>query len=251
MGKDNQFGASLPARAEGSVRRSQTATDLGGKGRSGRQLDLEQHILAFPLSRYSQPFAVQLGGRVSVRSGSAQSHADSEDSTGKILSILFCVHILHIYLIIFFLLQTLANFTKFGGKEHYMEFMNVFVGREWENMRQYLLHISTVGASPQQRLLRDHLRFDTIVDQGRELALLHGYLDEVRLALLLDIYAFIVNDDVISELIDKNRNNMTMLCRCGRRRWRKRLRAHRWAICDRRCTIFRLVKIDRPTRSIR
>lgn len=81
-------------------------------------------------------------------------------------------------------LQTLANFTKFGGKEHYMEFMNVFVGREWENMRQYLLRISSIGSSPQQRLLRDHLRFDTVVDQGRELALLHGYLDEVRLTVV-------------------------------------------------------------------
>ncbi|VDN50793.1 unnamed protein product [Dracunculus medinensis] len=42
-------------------------------------------------------------------------------------------------------LQTLANFTKFGGKEHYMEFMNDFVGREWNNMHYYLMRISTIS----------------------------------------------------------------------------------------------------------
>ncbi|PIO76954.1 GTPase-activator protein [Teladorsagia circumcincta] len=40
-------------------------------------------------------------------------------------------------------LQNLANFTKFGGKEHYMEFMNGFVEREWQRMKDYLRRIST------------------------------------------------------------------------------------------------------------
>ncbi len=39
-------------------------------------------------------------------------------------------------------LQTLANFSKFGGKEAYMEFMNAFVDREWDHMRQFLARIS-------------------------------------------------------------------------------------------------------------
>lgn len=40
-------------------------------------------------------------------------------------------------------LQNLANFTKFGGKEHYMEFMNEFVEREWQRMKDFLLRISS------------------------------------------------------------------------------------------------------------
>lgn len=40
-------------------------------------------------------------------------------------------------------LQNLANFTKFGGKEHYMEFMNEFVEREWQRMKDFLRRIST------------------------------------------------------------------------------------------------------------
>lgn len=39
-------------------------------------------------------------------------------------------------------IQTLANFTKFGVKEHYMEFMNKFVDGELDHMRQYLNRIS-------------------------------------------------------------------------------------------------------------
>lgn len=49
-------------------------------------------------------------------------------------------------------LQTLANFTKFGGKESYMEFMNQFVGREWNSMHEFLNRISK-PSSTAQRLL--------------------------------------------------------------------------------------------------
>lgn len=41
-------------------------------------------------------------------------------------------------------MQTLANFSKFGGKESYMDFMNGFVDREWNHMRQFLHRISVI-----------------------------------------------------------------------------------------------------------
>jgi RAS protein activator-like 2 len=39
-------------------------------------------------------------------------------------------------------LQTLANFTRFQGKENYMEFINDFVEREAPNMKRFLVRIS-------------------------------------------------------------------------------------------------------------
>lgn len=39
-------------------------------------------------------------------------------------------------------LQTLANFTKFQGKENFMEFMNDFLEREAAGMKQFLQSIS-------------------------------------------------------------------------------------------------------------
>ncbi|VDM51756.1 unnamed protein product [Angiostrongylus costaricensis] len=67
-------------------------------------------------------------------------------------------------------LQNLANFTKFGGKEHYMEFMNSFVEREWLRMKDFLRRIST-GQS-----LRPPT--EVIVDMGKDLSLLNTYLEE-------------------------------------------------------------------------
>lgn len=39
-------------------------------------------------------------------------------------------------------IQTLANFTRFGGKEDFMEFMNDFVEKEWSTMKAFLKQIS-------------------------------------------------------------------------------------------------------------
>uniref|UniRef100_A0A9J2Q6L1 Ras-GAP domain-containing protein n=1 Tax=Ascaris lumbricoides TaxID=6252 RepID=A0A9J2Q6L1_ASCLU len=74
-------------------------------------------------------------------------------------------------------LQTLANFTKFGGKEHYMEFMNEFVTREWDNMHHYLMRIST--APPRSDKQSASSEWDACVDLGKEISLLHSYLDEI------------------------------------------------------------------------
>uniref|UniRef100_A0AC35UIK1 Ras-GAP domain-containing protein n=1 Tax=Rhabditophanes sp. KR3021 TaxID=114890 RepID=A0AC35UIK1_9BILA len=78
-------------------------------------------------------------------------------------------------------MQTLANFNKFGGKEHYMEFMNEFVTREWDNMQSFLLKISTHNGNAYD-LRRNtavvNNNLDVLIDSGKELSLLHQYLEE-------------------------------------------------------------------------
>lgn len=69
-------------------------------------------------------------------------------------------------------LQNLANFSKFGGKEPHMEFMNSFVDREWDRMHEFLLDISTESKSGPEK------NADAIVDTGKELSLIASYLDE-------------------------------------------------------------------------
>ncbi|XP_076346842.1 ras GTPase-activating protein nGAP-like isoform X3 [Tachypleus tridentatus] len=71
-------------------------------------------------------------------------------------------------------IQTLANFTKFGGKENFMEFMNEFVEKEWSTMKTFLWQISS-------HLSKDHhsqLEFDGYIDLGRELSVLHSLLTD-------------------------------------------------------------------------
>ncbi|XP_064460190.1 disabled homolog 2-interacting protein-like isoform X2 [Ornithodoros turicata] len=69
-------------------------------------------------------------------------------------------------------IQTLANFTKFGGKENYMEFMNDFVEKEWSTMKTFLRQIS----SPVSKEFQHHLKYSGYIDAGRELAELHELL---------------------------------------------------------------------------
>lgn len=45
-------------------------------------------------------------------------------------------------------LQTLANFTRFQGKENFMEFMNDFLEREAPAMKQFLQSISVSICKP-------------------------------------------------------------------------------------------------------
>ncbi|XP_070176912.1 ras GTPase-activating protein nGAP-like isoform X3 [Littorina saxatilis] len=67
-------------------------------------------------------------------------------------------------------IQTLANFTKFGGKEEFMTFMNRFVEREAANMKNFLKKISSEESGNQ------FLQYDGYIDLGRELSLLHTVL---------------------------------------------------------------------------
>uniref|UniRef100_A0A915ECY1 Ras GTPase-activating protein n=1 Tax=Ditylenchus dipsaci TaxID=166011 RepID=A0A915ECY1_9BILA len=75
-------------------------------------------------------------------------------------------------------LQTLANFTKFGGKESYMEFMNEFVGREWNSMHEFLVRISRTCPDHQLSQTASDENIDVEIDLGKELSLLHSYLQE-------------------------------------------------------------------------
>ncbi|ESO98887.1 hypothetical protein LOTGIDRAFT_114108, partial [Lottia gigantea] len=70
-------------------------------------------------------------------------------------------------------IQTLANFTKFGGgKEEYMTFLNSFVERESNSMHNFLHQISTIETGNQ------FLSFDGYIDMGREVSILHSMLQE-------------------------------------------------------------------------
>ncbi|KAK7789430.1 hypothetical protein R5R35_004961 [Gryllus longicercus] len=69
-------------------------------------------------------------------------------------------------------LQTLANFTRFQGKENFMEFLNDFLEREAPGMRTFLQLISSRG-SPSSGL-----EFDGHIDLGKQLSLLAALLAE-------------------------------------------------------------------------
>lgn len=71
-------------------------------------------------------------------------------------------------------IQTLANFTRFGGKESFMEFMNGFVEREWSTMKAFLRQIS----SPPPKEFNKRNEFDGYIDIGKELAILHNLMTE-------------------------------------------------------------------------
>ena len=70
-------------------------------------------------------------------------------------------------------LQTLANFTKFQGKENFMEFMNEFIEMEQSQMKTFLKQISSPAA-------HDHrvLEYDRDIDIGKEMSLLHTFFLE-------------------------------------------------------------------------
>ncbi|XP_043471806.1 ras GTPase-activating protein raskol isoform X3 [Leptopilina heterotoma] len=73
-------------------------------------------------------------------------------------------------------LQTLANFTRFQGKENFMEFMNDVLEREAPSMKDFLQLIS----SPllKETSANNSLEFDGYIDLGKQLSLLHALLRE-------------------------------------------------------------------------
>ncbi|XP_076342318.1 uncharacterized protein LOC143242718 isoform X3 [Tachypleus tridentatus] len=66
-------------------------------------------------------------------------------------------------------IQTLANFTRFGEKEHFMIFLNQFVDKQQYTMKNFLQQISTPGEVRK-------LNFSEQIDLGKELSILHSQL---------------------------------------------------------------------------
>ncbi|XP_057324874.1 ras GTPase-activating protein raskol isoform X3 [Microplitis mediator] len=73
-------------------------------------------------------------------------------------------------------LQTLANFTRFQGKENFMEFMNDILEREAPAMKNFLLLISSPVSKDAPS--NNSLEFDGYIDLGKQLSLLHALLRE-------------------------------------------------------------------------
>ncbi|XP_031836898.1 uncharacterized protein LOC116428867 isoform X2 [Nomia melanderi] len=73
-------------------------------------------------------------------------------------------------------LQTLANFTRFQGKENFMEFMNDLLEREAPSMKRFLQMISS--PLPKDAPANNSLEFDGYIDLGKQLSLLHALLRE-------------------------------------------------------------------------
>ena len=70
-------------------------------------------------------------------------------------------------------LQTLANFTKFQGKEQFMEFMNEFIEQEQDNMKLFLKKISSRSQADQRAL-----EYSGEIDLGIQLSVLQTLLSE-------------------------------------------------------------------------
>ncbi|XP_024080981.1 probable Ras GTPase-activating protein isoform X2 [Cimex lectularius] len=73
-------------------------------------------------------------------------------------------------------LQTLANFTKFQGKENFMEFMNDFLEREAPSMKDFL---NIISSHLSKELYPGQTSdFDGYIDLGKQLSILHALLQE-------------------------------------------------------------------------
>ncbi|XP_055301606.1 ras GTPase-activating protein raskol isoform X6 [Sitodiplosis mosellana] len=72
-------------------------------------------------------------------------------------------------------LQTLANFTRFQGKEDFMEFLNDFLEQEAPRMKEFLHQISTRSTQPPVDTVLD---WPGYIDEGKQLAILHHLLSE-------------------------------------------------------------------------
>ncbi|KAL7016989.1 hypothetical protein ACKWTF_010215 [Chironomus riparius] len=72
-------------------------------------------------------------------------------------------------------LQTLANFTRFQGKENFMEFLNDFLEQEAPRMKDFLNKISSRAELHHNDTI---LEWSGYIDQGKQLSVLHSLLTE-------------------------------------------------------------------------
>lgn len=70
-------------------------------------------------------------------------------------------------------LQTLANFTRFQGKENFMEFLNDFLEQQAPKMKEFLHQISTRSEQPAPDTILD---WSGYIDQGKQLSILYTLL---------------------------------------------------------------------------
>ncbi|XP_037037077.1 ras GTPase-activating protein raskol isoform X6 [Bradysia coprophila] len=70
-------------------------------------------------------------------------------------------------------LQTLANFTRFQGKENFMEFLNDFLEQQAPKMKEFLHQISTRSEQPMPDTILD---WSGYIDQGKQLSILYTLL---------------------------------------------------------------------------
>uniref|UniRef100_A0A182ND90 Ras GTPase-activating protein n=1 Tax=Anopheles dirus TaxID=7168 RepID=A0A182ND90_9DIPT len=98
-------------------------------------------------------------------------------------------------------LQTLANFTRFQGKENFMEFLNDFLEQEAPRMKQFLYDISCTDCN----MPDNFLDWSGCIDQGKQLSILHNLLSEIVLKLPADKQHEIHPLPVILESITKSK----------------------------------------------
>ncbi|XP_053663502.1 ras GTPase-activating protein raskol [Anopheles marshallii] len=100
-------------------------------------------------------------------------------------------------------LQTLANFTRFQGKENFMEFLNDFLEQEAPRMTQFLYDISCTDCSSEDNFLD----WSGCIDQGKQLSILHSLLSEIVLKLSAEKQHEIHPLPAILESITKAKEN--------------------------------------------
>ncbi|KAG1651041.1 putative Ras GTPase-activating protein [Nymphon striatum] len=106
-------------------------------------------------------------------------------------------------------IQTLANFTKFGGKENFMDFMNKFIEREWTPMKNFLKEISSLNTE------QSFMDFDGYIDLGKELSILHTLLIECLPKIQKKEHQYFINHLQMAVDSISNRENHSNILRRG------------------------------------
>ncbi|XP_075227066.1 ras GTPase-activating protein raskol isoform X3 [Lycorma delicatula] len=111
-------------------------------------------------------------------------------------------------------LQTLANFTRFQGKENFMEFMNDFLEREAPAMKNFL-HMISSGVS-KENSVNSSAEYDNYIDLGKQLSILHALLLEcvskvvpARFCEVEELHCILERVRIVLTQPENNRTDMT------------------------------------------